>query len=56
MINDARKALHDMQLVLDALQRGQSDEATRYLEDVELLIARMLRELKNPTRPKSPPR
>ena len=55
VIDDARKALHDIQLVLDALQRGKSDEATRYLQDVELLAARMLRELRKPSKPAHEP-
>jgi hypothetical protein len=48
VVDDARKALHDMQLALDALQRGRSDEAIRYLQDVQQLAARMERHLKNP--------
>lgn len=56
MLDDARKALHEMELVVDALQRGKSDEALRYLQDVQLIAPRMERHLKNPPEnPNEPP-
>lgn len=45
MLEDARKALHDMELAVDALQRGQSEEALRYLQDVQLIVSRVERQL-----------
>ena len=46
----ARKALHDMQLAVDALQRGQSEEALRYLQDVQVTVAQIERQPKNPSK------
>lgn len=49
MLNDARKAMHTMQLVVDALGRGKSDEALRYLEDVHQITDRIERNLRKPS-------
>ena len=50
MLDDARKALHDMQLAVDALQRGQTEEALRYLQDVQVIVAQIERQLKIPSK------
>ena len=41
MLDDARKALHDLELACDALQRRKAEEADRYLEDVEVAVKRI---------------
>ena len=50
MLDDARKALRDMQLAVDALQRGQTEEALRYLQDVQVIVAQIERQLKIPSK------
>lgn len=52
MLDDARKALHDMELAVDAMLRGKTDEALRYLQDVQRVVARVEHHLA--TRPQSP--
>ena len=56
MLDDARKALHDMELAVDALLRGKSEEALRYLHDVQRVVAQIEKQLVTlPEAPVEPP-
>jgi hypothetical protein len=54
VLDEARKALHNLELACDALQRRQNQEAARYLQDVELAVARIRHELSNAQKQVSP--
>ena len=56
MLDDARKALHDMELAVDAMLRGKSEEALRYLHDVQRVVAQIEKHLvTDPEAPEEPP-
>jgi hypothetical protein len=56
VLDDARKALHDMELAVDALLRGKSEEALRYLHDVQRVVAQIEKHLTTPPgAPEEPP-
>jgi hypothetical protein len=55
VLDDARKALHDMELAIDAMLRGKSEEALRYLHDVQRVVARVEKHLSGPEATDEPP-
>jgi hypothetical protein len=56
VLDDARKALHDMELAVDAMLRGKSEEALRYLHDVQRVVAQIEKHLvSRPEAPEEPP-